>query len=96
MRAPNSLDALVPTYLSTLPGTGVLHYPRFAIAFCAIGEEDKCFGDRWLLSADATVEHFTSGCDRYVFAPSQNYPDDANAIIFYRRAAGDWAYESCD
>jgi hypothetical protein len=99
-RPPKSFTELIPNYIKEMPGTSLHDYPTFEIQACADGL-DECFGDRWLLYADARQAKIFmrgfGGCDRYIFAPSGQYPShDTDTICHYRAAAAGWEYEYGD
>ena len=82
---PASLEALVPAYLSSVPGTGMAAYPAYRYR---VGQRAERFGDNaWAL------EVFTpSGIlnfDSFVYYPNQNYQ---NSCMGWVERVGDWAY----
>ena len=77
---PKALDDLVPTYMDSVPSTGLATYPNYEIH---MGEESSMWkGNPWVLCVP--VSSGTLNWDLFLYFPNQNYPPDERM--------GDWAY----
>jgi hypothetical protein len=99
-RSPNQLEELKPRYMAEIPETGLALYPKFEIV-TSTGDKRNCFGDDWLLRADALPTKILmrgfGGCDSYIFAPSGRYPSsEIDTICHYGDGVGGWDYEYGD
>lgn len=88
--APESLNELVPNFISSVPHTGIGAYPEYLYTKCTTAEEIKtvCLDNPWKL----TVHTSPGGInfDRFVYHPNQNYPEKAYGGTLQR--IEDWAY----
>ncbi len=82
---PKTLDDLVPTYLDSVPSTGLAAYRHYEIH---MGEESSMWKDNpWVLCVP--VSSGTLNWDLFLYFPNQNYPPDERSAF---ERMGDWAY----
>lgn len=81
---PKKLDDLVPTYLDSVPSTGLAAYPNYEIH---MGEESSMWkGNPWVLCVPVGRG---LNFDLFLYFPNQNYPPDERSAF---ERMGDWAY----
>lgn len=82
---PKTLDELVPTYLDSVPSTGLAADPHYEIH---MGEESSMWkGNPWVLCVP--VSRGTLNWDLFLYFPNQNYPPDERSAF---ERMGDWGY----
>lgn len=84
--APEKLTALVPSYLSELPSTGVGSSPRFH--YLRATGTNLVMGDRWTLQV--RPPQVGIGFDTLFYIPSENYPKRGYGGTI--ETVGRWAY----
>jgi len=78
-KAPSSLDELIPTYITKIPSTVMMRYPKY---------EYSVSDDRWSLIIDMSLG--VLNWDLFVYFSDQNYPEwTAGGSVERIR---DWAY----
>lgn len=81
---PKKLDDLVPTYLDSVPSTGLAAYPHYEIH---MGEESSMWkGNPWVLCVPVG---FMLSFDLFLYFPNQNYPSGKYSAF---ERFGDWGY----
>jgi hypothetical protein len=86
-RPPDSLEALVPEYLDTVPVTGLAAYPKYQYARTSDSDSQIYLGNPWRLSIQTG---YSLGFDQFLFLPLLNYPTHGYGGWLER--IGDWAY----
>lgn len=82
---PKKLDDLVPTYLDTVPSTGLAAYPHYEIH---MGKESSMWtGNPWVLCVP--VSRGTLNWDLFLYFPNQDYPSGKYSAF---ERFGGWAY----
>lgn len=82
---PKKMDDLVPTYLDTVPSTGLAAYPHYEIH---MGKESSMWtGNPWVLCVP--VSRGTLNWDLFLYFPNQNYPPEESRAF---ERFGSWAY----
>lgn len=85
-RLPESLDRLVPRFISKIPETGIGAVPHFEYL---TGENARRYdGNPWVLRIDPPQAGI--GWDQFFYFPLQNYPERGYGGALER--IGDWAY----
>jgi hypothetical protein len=85
-RPPDSLEALVPDFISGIPSTGMRAYPKYEYL---AGEKAKPFDDNpWVLYVFTPSGGINF--DQFMYFPRQNYPEHGYGGWLER--IGDWAY----
>jgi len=83
---PQTLDELVPDYLSEIPKTGIMAYSEYRYE---VGEDTERYeGNPWILRVFTPSGGINF--DEFMYFPLQNYPDRGYGGSFER--VGDWAY----
>lgn len=83
---PETLDALVPKYISEIPSTRIGAYPAYEYVF---GEEAKKWNDNpWVLYVKTPLGFLN--WDMFIYFPKQNYPAEGYGGSLER--IGKWAY----
>jgi len=84
-RPPESLSALAPEFIASVPWTGLRAYPSYGYF---VGKENRFSGNPWVLSvfSSSGILNF----DTFVYYPLQNYPLTECGNRFER--IGEWAY----
>lgn len=82
---PATLDALVPHYLPSIPGTGVAAYPYYV--FTTNSSPTRYGGNPWILSVDVSTDNLTR--DQVLYYPNGKYPSRPRVAEVTR--LGDWA-----
>lgn len=84
---PSALSVLVPSYLPSLPGTGIAAYPKFEYE-ATPNTPQSHFGNAWVL----WVETPSGGInwDIFLYLPNQRYPRHGYGGDLER--VGRWAY----
>lgn len=84
---PQSLEDLVPNYLSTIPSTGMMAYPKYRYH---VGDEakEKYAGNPWALSVFTPSGGINF--DLMLYFPNQNYPTHGYGGTL--QPIGDWTY----
>ena len=83
-RPPNTLEELVPDFLSSIPQTGMPAYPQWKYVVGDAAEEWD--GNPWVLYMNC----YSGGFDKFMYFPKQNYPESGYGGWLER--VGDWAY----
>jgi len=83
-RPPESLEALVPEFMPSIPSTGVRAYPEYDYSTASKNFD----GNPWVL----TVSTPSGGInfDQFMYFPLTNYPEQGYGGWLER--VGDWAY----
>ena len=82
---PRALDDLVPSYLDSVPSTGLAAYPEYEIH---MGNESSMWkGNPWVLCVP--VSSGMLNWDLFLYFPNQNYPPDESSAF---ERMGNWAY----
>jgi hypothetical protein len=81
---PESLEALVPDFLPSVPGTGMCAYPTYDYVFPATDYQDN----PWIIRV-STPSGFIN-FDQFMYFPLTNYPTQGYGGWLER--IGDWAY----
>jgi len=81
---PPSLAALVPTYISTIPDTGMGAYPKYEYSI----DPSYWHGNPWVLYV--STPNIGLNFDQFLYYPLQNYPT-SGSIGPYERIQT-WAY----
>ena len=85
-RPPESLDQLVPSFISKMPDTGIGAVPHFEYL---TGENARRYdGNPWVLQIDPPQAGI--GWDQFFYFPLQNYPERGYGGSLER--IGGWAY----
>lgn len=84
---PQSLNDLVPDYLPTVPGTGMMAYPEFRY-LTGTEAKDRFANNAWVLSVATPLGGIN--WDMMLYFPDQNYPDRGYGGSLER--VDDWAY----
>jgi hypothetical protein len=84
---PSHLDSLVPTYLNTVPTTGMAAYPEYRY-HSGVDAMERFYGNPWALSV-FTPRGFIN-FDMMVYLPKQNYPERGYGGVLEH--VGSWAY----
>lgn len=83
---PQSLNELVPDYLSEIPKTGIMAYSEYRYE---VGENAERYeGNPWVLRVFTPSGGINF--DEFMYFPLQNYPDRGYGGSFER--VGNWAY----
>ncbi len=83
---PESLNELVPNYLSEVPGTGMMAYSEFRYE---VGEAAERYeGNPWVLRISTPSGGINF--DEFMYFPLHNYPERGYGGSFQQ--IGDWAY----
>ncbi len=85
-KPPESLNALVPKYLASVPATGMVAYPTYE--FVSGGRAKEYNENPWALYVPASSG--VGNWDSFLYLPRQNYPDEGYGGTLER--IGDWAY----
>ncbi len=85
--SPSHLDSLVPTYLNTVPTTGMAAYPEYRY-HSGVDAMERFYGNPWALSV-FTPRGFIN-FDMMVYLPKQNYPERGYSGVLEH--VGSWAY----
>jgi hypothetical protein len=84
---PACLEDLVPHYLSEVPSTGMMAYPKYRY-YSGSKAAEQFGGNPWALLV------FTPGAginfDMMIYLPNQDYPERGYGGVL--RPVGDWAY----
>lgn len=83
---PNSLEELVPEFLTEVPTTGIKAYPRFL--YFSGEEAAKYESNRWALTVFTPSGGFNF--DQFIYFPNQNYPETGYGG--WLQKIHDWAY----
>lgn len=83
-RPPDSLEQLVPEFLTSVPDTGIAAYPKYEYM---TPDDDSYEGNRWILMVNTLSG---SGWDVFLYFPKQNYPSAGYGGTIER--IEDWAY----
>lgn len=81
---PPSLAALVPTYISSIPDTGMGAYPKYEYSI----DPSYWHGNPWVLYV--STPNIGLNFDRFVYYPLQNYPLTGHSGSF--EPMQNWAY----
>jgi len=69
---PPTLEALIPKYISSIPSTGLDHFPSFQY-YVGRRSESSFFGNPWVITA--TTSRSILNFDMMLYFPNKNYPD---------------------
>lgn len=83
---PESLDDLVPHYVSEIPETGIMAYPEYRYYVGETAEQYE--GNPWVLRVSTPSGGINF--DEFMYFPLSNYPDHGHGGSFERM--NDWAY----
>jgi hypothetical protein len=82
---PLTLEALVPTYLSEIPTTGIGAYPTYTLVS---GDDAKGWNENpWALYVETPLGFLNF--DMFIYLPNQNYPEEGYGGSLER--IGTWA-----
>jgi hypothetical protein len=84
-KPPESLQALIPEFLSEVPRTGIAAYPKYSYF---VGKQDTFDGNPWVLKVGASTGILDF--DEFMYYPLQNYP--ASRCGNRLEPIRDWAY----
>lgn len=86
-RPPKKLKDLVPTYLATVPDTGMSAYPEYRYTTGELAQKEYD-GNPWVLTV--FTPNYGLNFDQMLYFPKQNYPKIGYGGGLER--VGDWAY----